>query len=93
MRGCLEDVEKRVVRRERRTENEEERKEELGRKEVRRVIKNIKDRKAMGKDGMPRKSGNMGGRDGKVDMEFLQQSMEERGMAGRVEGRGNSVGC
>lgn len=32
MRGCLEDVEKRVVRRERRTENEEERKEELGRK-------------------------------------------------------------
>lgn len=46
-------VEERVLGRERRTEIEGEREEELGREEVRRVLKNIKEVKALGMDGIP----------------------------------------
>lgn len=46
-------IEKRIVGRKRRAENEEEKEEELGREEVRRAIKNIKDGKTVGMDRIP----------------------------------------
>lgn len=45
-------VEKRVVGRERRPENEGEKEEELGREEVRRAIKSLQDKKAAEMDGI-----------------------------------------
>lgn len=45
-------MEKRVVGRERRAENEGEKKEELAREEARRARKSIKDGKAAGMDGI-----------------------------------------
>lgn len=54
-------IEEKVVGRERRLEDEGERKEELGREEMRRAIRNLKDGKAA-EIGSQEKYGNMGER-------------------------------
>lgn len=78
--GLLGGVEKRVMGRKRRAENNREKKEKLGREEVRRAIKNIM-RKWWGWMRYQERSGSMGGGDRNIAMEFLQQNMEGNWMA------------
>lgn len=59
--GLLGDIKKKIVGRKRRAENEEEKEEELGREEVRRAIKNIKNGKAVGMDRILGKVWKYGG--------------------------------
>lgn len=84
--GLLGGVEKRVVGRKRRAENDREKEEKLRREEVRRAIKNIKDEKVVGMDEIPGKVWKYGGRRWK-DSYGISATEYGREMDGRKDGR------
>ena len=87
--SLLGGVEEKVVK-----EKEKERREvesEIEKEEVGRVIRKLKDKKAMGKDGRKRSMEIRGRRNRELGMGGIQQGVERRRVARGLEGMGDNT--